>query len=336
MPTVAGSTQDNLTVTMSVLSGEGIGREIERRYQIGKVRHCFLLRAAINHFYVVVTDAGRFAARVSLGDWRTRAQTDLESAFQKHLKNAGVSVVTPLPTVCDSYCFGLAAPEGERSVVVYEWVRETELSTRADMKNIRELGSLIATMHIACGQFEFDLDPVPEHSVEEALVEWIRFLDPHLESRRSDADMIAHLAEVSVDRYRTLASGHAPCSIVHGDMHAGNALIDESDVITLLDFDFCGRGPFAYDIASHLWGSEQLGLDPGLNAAFLAGYEAVRPLTRVERDALPMLIVAKAIWWLALRASLVDRLGSTMFTRRSLDWFMERLKRDASAAGMLP
>ena len=330
---VTGHTRCGPAITMSILSGEEIGQEIERRYSIGKVRHCFLLRAAINHFYVVVTDVARFAARVSLGEWRTKVQNDLEASLQNHLRKSGVSVVTPVAMPDGAYCFGLAAPEGERSVVVYEWVRETELPNLADAENLGEFGKLVAAMHVACGQF--DLNGVSELSVEEALTAWMPFLEPHFEDRRGDADMIVRLADSALGRYRVLSSGKAPCFIVHGDLHAGNALIDETSRITLLDFDFCGRGPVAYDVASYLWGSEQIGLDPGLNEAFLKGYESVRTLTQVERDALPSLIVAKAIWWLALRATLVDRLGSAMFARRSIDWFMTRLKRDAIAAGML-
>lgn len=327
-----GPADDLLPVTMSVLAASALANEIGQRYDLGAVRRCFLLRVAINHFYVVVADRGRFAARVSLGDWRSERHTAFETAFQRHLRDSGVAVATPIATTSNEHFFTLPAVDGSRTVVLYEWAGETELIKCADAGLIREFGGVIARMHEA--SFDFTRGNASILPAFDGLAARAERIAPFLEDHPADARLVLRLAATLEQGLRTLGADKLVWSAVHGDVHAANALIDDQDRITVLDFDFCGAGPVAYDIASYLWGSEHLGLDPAFNGAFFEGYESVRPLEKAEHEAIPVLVVAKAVWWLALRARLVDRLGATMFTRSGIDRFMARLRRDAREAGL--
>jgi homoserine kinase type II len=100
-------------------------------------------------------------------------------------------------------------------------------------------------------------------------------------------------------------------------------------VTGLIDFYFACTDLIAYDVAvTHAaWCFDDAGrnFSPALSAALLAGYEAVRPLNRAERAALPVLArgaalrftMSRAYDWLNTPAdALVMRKDPLAFARR--------------------
>lgn len=90
----------------------------------------------------------------------------------------------------------------------------------------------------------------------------------------------------------------------------------------MFDFDFCGLGWRAYDIATFLSGESTEAAQ-----TFLAGYEEVRRVTREELNALPLFQIAQSIWLLGLRASYIDEWGEIYFA----DSFIDRVLADIKA-----
>ena len=78
--------------------------------------------------------------------------------------------------------------------------------------------------------------------------------------------------------------------IIHGDPHAGNCHF-VGDQPFFFDFDTCGYGYRAYDVAIFM-GEDEYQHRP----AFLGGYQSVRPLSQGELDALPAFMQARALW----------------------------------------
>ena len=93
-----------------------------------------------------------------------------------------------------------------------------------------------------------------------------------------------------------------PCGIIHGDLYPDNVIGREGEVLALLDFEDICIESFAMDLVTTYVGfGWKDGLPiPELWDALLAGYESVRPLTEVERAALPDLhrfaVLAVAAW----------------------------------------
>ncbi|MEM9107664.1 MAG: homoserine kinase [Pseudomonadota bacterium] len=83
-----------------------------------------------------------------------------------------------------------------------------------------------------------------------------------------------------------------PSGVIHADMFPDNVFFLGDTLSGVIDFYFACNDMFAYDVAICLnaWCFER---DGSFNAtkgmAWLSGYESVRPLTRVEADALPLL-----------------------------------------------
>ena len=93
--------------------------------------------------------------------------------------------------------------------------------------------------------------------------------------------------------------------LIHADPSFGNVLFHDS-VPTLIDFDDCGFGHYAYDLAVVLagaWGKPEYEQN---KRALLEHYQEVRPLSDLELSAFPCLMAARAaslIFWAARDAS---------------------------------
>jgi Ser/Thr protein kinase RdoA (MazF antagonist) len=90
--------------------------------------------------------------------------------------------------------------------------------------------------------------------------------------------------------------------ICHGDVHAGNAFIASPETVTLFDFDACGPGWHAYDLATMRHNT--VGHD-GAWTSFLAGYRARRRIAARDLAAVPVFVALRQILLMGLRAAFV-------------------------------
>jgi homoserine kinase type II len=97
-----------------------------------------------------------------------------------------------------------------------------------------------------------------------------------------------------------------PRSVIHADLFPDNVLMLGEDVTGLIDFYFACNDITAYDVAvTHAaWCFDAAGRNfrPALSAALMAGYESIRPLSRAERSALPLLARGAAMRFTLTRA----------------------------------
>jgi Ser/Thr protein kinase RdoA (MazF antagonist) len=114
--------------------------------------------------------------------------------------------------------------------------------------------------------------------------------------------------------------------MVHGDVIRANALVGDDDTVTVLDFDFCGIGWRAYDVASYLLTIRNTPMEADFAEAFLAGYTEIRTLTPDEHKAMPLFEAIRAIFAIGTPAKYVDHWGSE-YLYAFLDQSLERLER---------
>jgi len=96
-----------------------------------------------------------------------------------------------------------------------------------------------------------------------------------------------------------------PQAQIHADLFPDNVLMLGDKVTGLIDFYFACTGPMALDLAvTHAaWCFDDDGTYmPDLGDALVAGYQSVRPLTQLEKEALPEIAKGAAIRFIASRA----------------------------------
>ena len=81
-------------------------------------------------------------------------------------------------------------------------------------------------------------------------------------------------------------------------MRLANLLVD-GDRVTLIDFDDCGFGWFMYDLAASLSFIETSPQLASLKAGWIAGYEAVRPLSSDDLRIVDAMILLRRMALLA-------------------------------------
>src|SRR5262249_54605790 len=98
------------------------------------------------------------------------------------------------------------------------------------------------------------------------------------------------------DRLRGFDPGPGGWGVIHGDPQVLNCHFTPDGAVNFFDFDHCGFGWRAYDLAYCLRHTNAAGEHRGaeIRSAVIDGYESVRPMNQTEHDMLP--IVGRAAW----------------------------------------
>ncbi len=122
-----------------------------------------------------------------------------------------------------------------------------------------------------------------------------------------------------------------PQAVCHTDLFPDNVLMLDDRVTGMIDFYFACTEAMAYDLAvTHAAWSFDLGGErffPDVGRALVAGYESVRPLSRDERDALPILAQGACLRFVVSRAEdWIVTPPDALVTRKNPMAFMRRLQ----------
>jgi len=122
-----------------------------------------------------------------------------------------------------------------------------------------------------------------------------------------------------------------PRGTIHADLFPDNVLMLGDEVTGLIDFYFACTDLFAYDLAvthaAWCFSNDGKMFDPALSAALIAGYEEIRPLSREERAALPLLARGACLRFALTRAwDWVNTPADALVTRKDPLAYARRLE----------
>jgi len=309
-------------VTYSTLATDALSLWLEASYRIGAVTACALLHRGLNDSYLVETAHGRYVLRVYRAGWRTPDEIAYEIAALEHLRRKAVPVALPVRRRDGAAVDWLPAPEGSRAAVLFTHAPGHELD--GSVEDSRRYGRAVASVHRATDDFapghaRFSLD------LDHLLTEPMAAIRPFLCHRPADLDFLETLASRLAQRIAALPAGEMDRGFCHGDFHGDNAHIDER-AVTLFDFDCCGPGWRAYDIAVFRWrwGDDEKGNERW--AAFLEGYRSLRPIGERDLAAVPLFVAARAIWLRGLHAANTANWGRSWLNEAYWDRLLEGLR----------
>ncbi len=286
-------------VTYSTLSTNALSAWLDANYSPGTVAACRFLHRGLNDTYLVEAERGRYVLRVYRAGWRTAEEIAYETAVLEHLARKGVPVASPLRRRDGAVVGWLPAPEGSRAAVLFTHAPGRELD--GSDADCRRYGRAVASVHAATDDFATD-HPRFALDLDHLLTLPMAAIRPFLRHRPADLDIVETIAATVARRLAALPAGELDRGFCHGDFHGDNAHI-EGDTVTLFDFDCCGSGWRAYDVAVFRWrwGDDE----PGDRrwAAFLEGYRATRRIGEADLAAVPLFVAARAIWLRGLHAA---------------------------------
>lgn len=121
----------------------------------------------------------------------------------------------------------------------------------------------------------------------------------------------------------------------HGDAHNWNVHWDNG-TLTLFDFDCCGNGFRAYDLAVFLWNLKINYKNKEANnwISFLKGYTHIRTLTEVNVNSIPLFVAARRIWLAGVYVGNEDVWGTSFINEKFFCDLVNQLKEDERELGL--
>lgn len=309
----------------SILDPYVLGVEIQSFYDIGPVLHCQFLLYGVNDTYLIETASERYVLRVYGVGYRTKGEIEFELSALLHLHSHGVAVSTGIKRKDGQDIHLIQAPEGERIGVLFTYATGSELSYRVNgAETAFAYGKAVARVHTATEDFITShvrpaLDATvlvdePLKAITALLAERpddVRYLEALADQFKSWMD---HLSKLELDR-----------GFCHGDFHSENAHINLSGDITFFDFDCCGLGWRAYDLAVFRWNSILVGQEDSRWPSFVQGYKEIRSISDSDIEATGPFVAIRHLWLLGLHAKSTRSRGHAWMNSRyfnhQLDFF---------------
>ena len=245
-----------------------------------------------NTNYFVDTQAGEFV--LTLFERLTFDQLPFYLHLMKHLAARGMPVPNPVAGGSGEI---LHALKGRPAVVVNRLAGESVMAPTES--HCRAVGEVLARMHVAGSDY-------PRHQANPRGPEWWAEAAPVVSRCICDEQRSLLSSELAFQNAIAASPPYEqlPRGPVHADLFRDNALFDGNQLTGVFDFYFAGCDVLLFDIAVCLndWCVEDRAgrQHDGRAAAFLAGYESVRPLTQAERRLLPAMQRAGALrFWLS-------------------------------------
>ena len=323
-----------LRAAYSTIEGKELGDFIASAYPFDSAFECSLLSRGFNDVYSLrFVDGRRNIARLSSRRARGEANVAYETSLLSHLKTLGADVAAPLRTRTGDLSIEVDAPEGRRSLVVFEFLAGEPPGIV--LQDIKAMAAGLANIHRLAQSYS---GPASKYVLDlQHLVS--RPLQRLLKHSSMDEILAGRLKSIAADLIAKIeATTQLTMVACHGDCHGGNTFMTESSdgnrIASFFDFDDGGPGYLAYDLAVYLWASllNSKDLEPGAEErerwmCFIDGYRASSPLSSNDFAAIALFVSARHFWFLGEYASRSDEWGSAALPPKWLQKQVDKLDR---------
>jgi Ser/Thr protein kinase RdoA (MazF antagonist) len=314
---------DRIRVTRSVIAADGFLPLLEAHYDLPSPIACRLRFVGDNDTYLVRAGETRYALRAyRFGRSWIKGESDyrFELNWLAFLHARGLPVSYPIRRRDGELLGKIAAPEGTRCWALFSFA-EGCVAYPLSREQSHLVGQKAAEIHLASDDF------VTEHrrfrtDLEFLLDQPVAWITGFLgDCRTEDVAFVTRLAEQLKERILALGITGDGCGIIGGDFNGGNHHFTGANELTFFDFDLCGYGWRAYDLAVFFRNARLRGDPPELGEAFLEGYQSVRTLSPAELRAIPWFVMARQIWRMGVRIAEIDLCGDEWL----VDGYWERI-----------
>lgn len=300
-----------LPTTDSNLCAHALIEQVLSQYDLGAISRCRLHHRGLNDTYKVEGSQGdTYFLRIYRSGWRSRDEIETEIAILLHLAQGKARVSTPVSRKDGQSLTSLDCAEGRRWAALFTCAPGEEVDFNGYSDVLAELyGAAVATIHCAADSFE-GRRLRPALDLAGLLERPLQLLTSTIAHRPEDVAYVNGLG----DRLRHRIQGLADLEIgfCHGDFHGRNAC-EKKGSFTFYDFDCCGWGYRAYDLAVFPWAfavrqdtTERI---EATGRAFLRGYVRRRTVGPTDVDAIAAFVAIRQIWLLGLHIGSGDRFG---------------------------
>jgi len=288
-------------VSSSILSASHLNSFLQENYHLSSNTTCHLIKAGINHSYLLEDGDKKYVFRVYSLNWRNHDEISEEIRLLSFLSDNNIPVSSAIEDKNGNFIQQLPAPEGIRLGVLFTWA-EGEKSISFSLETHFKMGEMMAQIHKNTINFKLErVEYTPQVLLTDPFDTIKKFLPAETEEMifmdSAKRNLLEELGKIDMSILRHGA--------VHLDIWFDNLHINKENKITVFDFDFCGNGWLSLDIAYYLLQLYAIETDENIHAAklesFIKGYESITEISKEEKLAIPILSVSLYFFYLGVQ-----------------------------------
>ena len=297
----------------SLLEPESLCILLKDGYDLPTPRSCEFLARGFNDTYRISFPKKRLYFRVYRSGTRSYDDVVGELNVLRHLERSRSVAATPvvqgqsLPIRRNDgeLITTLLYPEGKRYGVLFEEAPGASIN-RPSVQECESIGVSLAQMHKKLDSFTINRSTRPSinkgYFVKDSLLGARKVLG---KERYADLKRLKEVGTNAVRYLSKLKRTSENFGMCHGDVHTRNLRLHGNSCV-FFDFDFCGIGFRAYDIATFYWSRFQIEHDSDEDAliryeGFLKGYQSIRPLSPEESNSILTFVLLREFWAIGVK-----------------------------------
>ena len=185
------------------------------------------------------------------------------------------------------------------------------------------MGQMMAEIHLVSNGYTtehsrrpMDLDFLVEEPIKQMREYWAGKKDEKLNILLSSAE---EASDIILDLLANEEETEDSWGPIGGDFHPYNTHFTDNNQPAFFNFDLCGYGWRAYDIAVFILNAKLMERASRLSEAFFAGYYSVRPLSQNEHEAVAPFLTLRRIWLTGTFSIVEGATGYTFFGPAQLE-----------------
>ena len=320
---------NHVEVTRSVIAGNALLPLLEAHYDLQPPITCQLRFVGDNDTYQVQAGEDVYILRVyRFGRPWIRGADDyrFEADYLAFLHARGLSVSYAIPRRDGEFVSSISAPEGIRYWTLFSFLKGREVYPM-NWEQSYLVGQKIAEIHLVSNEFSSkyqrfhtDLDFLFDQPVANIT----NFLG---NSHKDDVAFITRLAHQLKERILALDISGDGYGVIGGDFNDGNRYFTDDNAVSFFDFDCCGYGWRAYDLAVFFRNARLRGGAAEMGKPLLEGYQSVRSLSSSEMSAISLFVMARQIWRFGCAVSEANLNGAEWVVNGYWERMLEALRK---------
>jgi Ser/Thr protein kinase RdoA (MazF antagonist) len=315
-------TRGSFPAVYSTLSPQALMELVLDNYDLGKVDKCLLWNRGLSDIYLVQSATHSYILRISHHHWRSLLDIDFELELLDFLHQHQLPVAHPLHTIDNTLFVTIPALEGDRYAALFPYAEGSVPLGDLDATQGEILGQIVGKLHLTGSDFVYQATP-KTLSLDYLLDTSLTAIAPFLEEDTQDLDYLKVTVHQIQEQIVNLPQKAPYWGICWGDPHSGNVHFTQDNKITIFDFDQCGYGWRAFDVAKFLQVSLSAGISRKVRDAFFEGYQTVQSLTELELNCLQALTQTAHIWNWAIN---IKDAAIHCWSRLDRSYFKKRLE----------
>ncbi|MCC8411072.1 phosphotransferase [Mucilaginibacter sp. UR6-1] len=307
----------------STLSAVALNSALQESYGLPGTT-CRLLIRNVSDTYLLESAANKYIFKIYRDFHRKRDEIKAEVELLNILKSAGVKVSYPLTDKSGHQLQEFNAAEGIRYGVLFSFAKGEPVYDLSS-EHLKTLGHEMAHFHNISSKTKLQY-PRPEFTVDTMLLQPVKVVAPAFKNLPDEYALLKELSAKVADKIKSFDTSKFSYGYCHYDFLPKNFHFENAHTLTFFDFDFCGWGMLANDIASfyvHYF------METTLNKItkergeadfqlFIDAYREVRPFTEEELEAVPYLGFAFWVFYLRFQFENYDDWSNSFFNDRFL------------------